>query len=161
MVRCACGAQIQAPKLSQLRELPIAEAAAPAGPPSAWGFAQGALSAGILAAVALVALAGYLYWTEPPKPEPFSAEVFSKNAAEQISQAPPAMLFNIWHGRYLPLAVNGLAPMENPGVERVEQQIAQARSYEMWLLAAAAVAAAVGAAAYFASRPAQRGRTGS
>ncbi len=152
-VRCECGAQLLAPKLSELHRLPLAEQAPEIRPASAWSFAQGALSAGLLAAAALVGLAGYLYWTEPPKPIPFSAEVFSKNAAEQIAETPPAYLFGMWHSRYLPLTLRGFQPIENPAVLQAETKIAQARSYEWWLLIAAAIAAGLGAATYVAARP--------
>ncbi len=152
-MQCACGTTLSVPKLSQLRELSRAEEAPPAPADSGWGFAQGALSAALLAAALLLGVAGYLYWTEPPRPTPFDPAIYNQNATAQIESAPPAVLFSVWHSRYLPLAGVGLSPMDHPEVRLAEQQIAQSRQYELWLLVAAGVTAGLAIAGYVMGRP--------
>lgn len=148
-VRCACGAEQQAPRLSELRRLPQEEAAvAPSAP--AWGFGQGVLAASLALCVPLLGIALYLRTTEPEIPERFNPVEYNEDWATALNEADPQKLFIYWGERYLPLSTMGLTEYEFPAYDSAVREREQLRLYQSVLAGAAGVTLLGGLVAFFA-----------
>lgn len=151
-ISCECGAEVEAPTLRQLRELPLAEPETAAS--GAWGASQGVLAAGAVIVLALLAGAGWLRLTEPAEPTPFDAVARQAAISEGLDQMAPADVWRLWRGGYAQLLDNGFEVFEMPGAKEANARIAQSRAVGRGLLigAGAVLVVTLGAYAVTASR---------
>ncbi|WP_146445311.1 hypothetical protein [Botrimarina colliarenosi] len=147
-VTCECGAEREAPRLRELRQLPTdqPEAKATAG----WGFRQGVLSAGLVIAGLLAGVAGWFAAIEPAAPEPFDAAARQAAVEQGLDAMPPVGLWQLQKTYYEPLVRNGFEVAQSPQDQAILARIDQCRLYRNSLLAAAGVVAALAVGAFVA-----------
>lgn len=149
-VTCECGARLDVPALRRLRELPRAnDVDTSSAPPPAWGFRQGVLTAGLLAAAALAGAGAYVWAQQPPLPEGFDPQAREEFVDRSLEQMTPAEAYQHWTLNYREM--RELAEMTDPRADAQRRQIQQMRLYSGSLWAAAGVVAVVTIIVYFAA----------
>jgi hypothetical protein len=140
-----CGRQLEVPPLRMLRHLPQATAAAEKAS-FAWGPRQGVMTAGVVLAVALLAVALWSRLSEPSVPE-FSPSARLQSVDTALDTMTPVQAWDLWITLYRPMAERGLAVMEDPHKPAIEQYVAKKRFFQKTMLIAAGACAAVAAIA--------------
>ena len=138
-VTCACGANLEVPPLSRLRDFEIAPDTADTGTGSGWSFRQGVATVALLASVALAGVGGYFWSLEPPPPKAFEAADWEARSAEVIAAWSPQDCLKYWWLHYRELATAPLQamPTDNPRLIKTAEFYRLGR-YTVWGLAAVA-----------------------
>ena len=119
-VRCECGAEVEVPPLSKMRQLEEADPETAARAFS-WGFREGVVTACLLICVAFASFGGLVWSQEPPPPRPFSAEAWGAQAEKDIEGLTPLGIWRVWNLRYRPLTTEPLEEMLDPNQAAREQ----------------------------------------
>jgi hypothetical protein len=141
----SCGRRLDVPPLRMLRHLPQAEPAVEKAS-SAWGPRQGVVTAGILLAAVLLLIALWSRFTEPSVPE-FNPDNRLQSVDTALDTMTPEQGWQLWVDLYRPMAERGLAVIEDPHKQAIEQYVAKKRFFQTTMLVAAGICAAVAAAA--------------
>lgn len=133
-VRCDCGVDLEVPSLTHLRRLLRADDAPPAAG-GTWGLREGLLAVALISVVALAAVGGYLWLTEPPS--------WTERSDISVETWTPRAAWEYWCLIYRPLTTGRAEDIAsvNPAIER---QIELYRLGRWTCLALAGVAAVVG-----------------
>jgi hypothetical protein len=118
-----------------MRHLPTDETVTPAA--AGWSFRSGLLSAGLLFASALAAIAGRFAMIEPAPPTPPDAVARIESVERQLDAMPPASLFRLYTEVYKPLIERGFQEVKSPADVATLQRIDECRLYRNVLLGAA------------------------
>jgi hypothetical protein len=143
-LRCECGATVAVPTFRQLRELPLATAAAAKSDaaPRKWGARQGTIAASLIIAGLLLLGAAASRITEPQLPQ-FHPEARNKQVSGEIDKLAPAEAWKIWTENYRQLAYSGFAPMQHELSDIIQQVIDQHRRIQSALAVLAAICGVV------------------
>lgn len=152
-VSCACGKQVSVPPLRMLRHLPVVEHEVKQTG-AAWDARKGGAAAGFIAALILVAIAAWSWFTEPVVPT-FPAD-HESTMSKFVETVKPLEAWQMWIDSYRPLAESGFTEFRHPHAEAYEKYIADKRFLQKVLLVLAAVAAGIAAAVAFWPRSAPR-----
>jgi hypothetical protein len=150
-VACECGANVEVPPLRKLRHLPLAQPKT-AQPRAAWSASKGFVTAALIAAGLLAAVAAWSWWTEPVMPK-FNPEGQIAAVDRELAEVTPTQAWARWVAYYRPLATRGFSDAVFPYAAEIEQKIAERRFLQKTLLTIAAVCAAVALIAAFWTRP--------
>ncbi len=142
----ACQATIEAPRLGELRELPVAEPEQ--APPSDWNFRKGAVSTLLILAGLLAAGAGWFAASEPAPPEPFDIASRMEAVESTVESMTPLELWQSYVTYYEPMSRFGMYEANSPNDANTQRVIAAKRMYRNTLLIAAGVFVLLAAIAY-------------
>ncbi|QDU54443.1 hypothetical protein [Aeoliella mucimassa] len=110
-IRCQCGAELKAPPLRKLRELPLEESDAVETPGANWSVRKAVASSLLLLGVLLVAI-GVQRWSVLPTVPVYSAELAKQNFAKQLEDASSSDLYRFWINFEMSLEDGGFKPPE-------------------------------------------------